>query len=554
MFNRRRENNFTKAIRHIRNGLSYRQASTKFRIPLSTLHYRMTTPLKKPGKKYALSTKQENHIVQFLLRYAKRRIPLTLEHLREAISSVKATFSPDERMLLPFKKETTSDGYLRASRRRHGDQLKFGRPLMQEAKRFAAVNTETLTTHFATLEKLMSDYSLDEYRIFNLDEVGIFSGKDASGKLVCRRFLPRKGNQDFISANFGYEDRINMMPVISAAGLHSPPLFVIKGKRMTFRNKLVNGNVLTETPADCLPREAVIATRAEVGGVDSKNFLSWSQSFLRYTRDLRRGGQNILLVYDGYRSHLSLEVLTEFHNNNDVVYALPSHTSGKTQPLDSVLFSAFKGALNKTVHACMGNLDQHAIDIFDMCKIIRQAYETSFTNKNIRASFLRCWIWPLDVGRLLGEPRPASSAVDAPILDVDKLSDLFEKKRAATQSKKLGDDATIMDCGYVDTQNGCVMTADFFMTLIREKKGHDRNKKDLEEKRIEKELKAAKRHEKEIKDCARLRLAQNKRRGRAVGTSLESFLGSVRSMKERRAIAKMRTFKKQHGAWNDVEE
>jgi len=56
---------------------------------------------------------------------------------------------------------------------------------------------------------------------------------------------------------------------------------------------------------------------------------------------------------------MSLAVLELFQRHNVVVYALPAHTSGKTQPLDVVLFGAFKRALNNVMNeaASTDNLD-----------------------------------------------------------------------------------------------------------------------------------------------------------------------------------------------------
>ena len=44
-------------------------------------------------------------------------------------------------------------------------------------------------------------------------------------------------------------------------------------------------------------------------------------------------------MYDGYRSHMSLQVLTTFELGGIFVFALPAHTSGSTQPPDISVFS-----------------------------------------------------------------------------------------------------------------------------------------------------------------------------------------------------------------------
>lgn len=89
------------------------------------------------------------------------------------------------------------------------------------------------------------------------------------------------------------------------------------------------------------PRRAVISTREENGGVDSRIFLSWAWKFLEYVQ--------YLVTKDSKVPHLSIPVLQLFDRQNIIVYALPAHKSGKTQPLDVVVFSAFKEALRPVV-------------------------------------------------------------------------------------------------------------------------------------------------------------------------------------------------------------
>ncbi len=161
--------------------------------------------------------------------------------------------------------------------RRHEDRLRFAKPDRQEGKRFAAANAEALTTHFATLEKLIKEHGLDAARIWNLDETGGTPGKDVSGVCTSRRFLRRGGIGDAKVAHFANVKRSTMMPVVSAAGDAGPVLFVFKGKSLPYRRVARGGVIVTETFADYLPRGAVVASREDRGGVDSVNFFNWAR-------------------------------------------------------------------------------------------------------------------------------------------------------------------------------------------------------------------------------------------------------------------------------------
>ena len=95
----------------------------------------------------------------------------------------------------------------------------------------------------------------------------------------------------------------------------------------------------------------MVVTREENGGIDTLRLLEWGHVFVEYVEPLARRGRKVLLVYDGYRAHLSLSVLDLFPKNNIIFYVFPLHTSGKTQPLDVVLFSVFKNHLQDAVRS-----------------------------------------------------------------------------------------------------------------------------------------------------------------------------------------------------------
>ena len=135
-----------------------------------------------------------------------------------------------------------------------------------------------------------------------------------------------------------------MMPAVSASGECGPTLFVFKD-RIHYRNVLRNGVVYTETLTDYLSNNSVVASRDQLGGVDSVNFLSWEHQFVSHVKHFTSNGPKVLLIYDGYRAQMSLEVLQLFKQNGIIVYALPAHTSGKTQPLDLICFAIFKATI-----------------------------------------------------------------------------------------------------------------------------------------------------------------------------------------------------------------
>jgi len=232
---------------------------------------------------------------------------------------------------------------------RHHGKLRFVRPLAQEAVRFKAVNSDVLTSHFATLEKVVEQYDIDATRIWNCDETATTPGRDADGKQYSPAYVTRSGSTDVKLGQFVNNNRVTILPAVSASGEQSPALFVFKGVRVPYRSTRHDGVDVVQTYADFLPNESIISRRAEGGGVDGSNFFKWAVVFIEHAKPLTAGGRNVLLIFDGYRSHMTLRVIELFHMNNVIVCALPPHTSGKTKPLDVTVFSVFKKQLAETI-------------------------------------------------------------------------------------------------------------------------------------------------------------------------------------------------------------
>lgn len=57
----------------------------------------------------------------------------------------------------------------------------------------------------------------------------------------------------------------------------------------------------------------------------------------------------MLLILDGYLRHMTYKYLLRLEAGSIIVYALPSHTSCVTQPLDVGVFSVFKENLRNLV-------------------------------------------------------------------------------------------------------------------------------------------------------------------------------------------------------------
>jgi hypothetical protein len=149
-----------------------------------------------------------------------------------------------------------------------------------------------------------------------------------------------------------------------------------------------------ETLSDRLPRGSVVVTREDVAGVDKHNFLQWAKIFVDAVADLTNDDRTVLLIYDGYRSHLGLEVLNTVMNCGVLAYALPAHTAGTTQPLDVGIFSPSRRALNKHIHFLSTTTGYAPFDVFYFAKLMRAAFDDAFMIQNIKSAFRKTGLWP----------------------------------------------------------------------------------------------------------------------------------------------------------------
>ena len=82
----------------------------------------------------------------------------------------------------------------------------------------------------------------------------------------------------------------------------------------------------------------------ENGYMDVENFNTLMTFFIRH-HDRRENLQltkEMLLVLDGHKSHISLEVLLKAKNHGVDLVNLPSHSSYELQPLNISCFKPFK--------------------------------------------------------------------------------------------------------------------------------------------------------------------------------------------------------------------
>ena len=197
--------------------MSVIKAATVYRLTKSTTQdafNALLIPRLSEHQKRALTNAEEKQIVSLLQRFADKGVPLTRQHVVEAVQRIVESFSLYRRITLPFKYFQLGARFVRFVLRRHKDDLKFVKPLRQEFARFKVVNADVLSKHYSTLEHLFEKYQLDLSRIWNLDESGVTPGRNGEEASAKMHIVTRHDSRDFRSINIGYDKRVKIMPVI----------------------------------------------------------------------------------------------------------------------------------------------------------------------------------------------------------------------------------------------------------------------------------------------------------------------------------------------------
>lgn len=258
-----------------------------------------------PRKRTAFKAEEEQNILELVLRFADKGVPLNRHHLCEAAGIFVSTLTEERKSKFRFKNGVPGVRWGLDFLARHRQVLRYAIPDMQEDKRHRAVNATTLAAHFEQLHELQRKYQFTPERVWNLDETGIGPGRDAKGKIRKPVVLQRDGGKrDAIVPAFSYNDCITFSPCISASGDIGPCMYIFKGSQLPYRQILVDGIVHTQTLTSYLPRSSLVFMRPEVASVDGPSFYQFAQRFTEHVADLTSNGQPVLLTYDACRAHI----------------------------------------------------------------------------------------------------------------------------------------------------------------------------------------------------------------------------------------------------------
>jgi hypothetical protein len=251
--------------------------------------------------------------------------------------------------------------------------ISFRKPQALTAARAQKGNPTIINDHFTKLEDIIHKYKLTAVQIWNMDETGF----NITGRL--QKVLAKKNaRQVHKLAPGNSNEHISVCPTISAAGIFIPPLFIYKGKR-------VINNLLEGAPP------GTVMGFTEKGYMEEKLFRQYLEHFIQSVPPTRP----MLLILDGYSSHISLQNIDLCRKNHILLYALPSNTTHILQPCE-IPFRKLKDEYDRASERHRNNNNGALVTKYIFAKIVGEAYMETYTTQAILNAFKSTGIWPID--------------------------------------------------------------------------------------------------------------------------------------------------------------
>ena len=255
-------------------------------------------------------------------------------------------------------------------------ELRVIKPSSLSEQRAKCASEESLINYFEELNTIIKKYNLANKpeHIYNIDEKGINTEYRPQNVVAAKGYQPQvvMGNRT---------KTVTVIGAGNAVGSQVPPFFIFPGQRMM--PELMKG----QTPG-------AAGTVTASGWSNAEVFREYLQDhFMKYVQG-RDSSEPILILYDGHRSHFSLDLIEWAKTNNMILFVLPPHCSHILQPMDVGCFGPLQIKYSQecqTFSRCNGRM----VSRYDVCALACKAYSAALTPANLRAAFAKSGIFPV---------------------------------------------------------------------------------------------------------------------------------------------------------------
>lgn len=272
-------------------------------------------------------------------------------------------------------------------------ELKVLKPRGLEHVRAKTASKTVVDEYFQNLRVSLHQHGLEDkpHLIYNIDEKGISIDHKPPYVVADASYCPQ-------SVTSGRGKTVTVLGGGSASGVALPPYFVFPGKRM--RAELLEGG-----------SPGASATVSETGWSNSTIFREYLEThFLKFVPG--REDQKVLLLVDGHRSHVSVDLVRWAKEKGIIIFILPAHTSHILQPMDVACYGPLEKIYNNLCHKLMRE-SSAPITRYNVCSIACKAYLKALSPENIQSGFRRAGIYPLNADAVPNEyMKPAEIFVE----------------------------------------------------------------------------------------------------------------------------------------------
>lgn len=365
-----------RALVEVKSGrCTVRQAAKEFGVPKSSLGDRVSgrvTPGSRSGPAQLITNEEEELLVEFSLYMSKHGFPLTKQQLVSFASTIykrqhrRVAFSKlGQTWWLNFRKRQEKNITIQPA-----DSVVRGRTL--------CVQKEAVDQFFRLLATIVDAQGLrgKPRQILNCNETSFQLGRKKAPltKAASLGFRPAPGLRDHIS----------VLACFSAAGEDIPPFIVY--------SKAYPGGVCYKTQG---PPDALYGW-SDSGCINTDLFKKW---FLKHLLPRAPKERPLLLIFDGHKSPVNLEVVEAARKQAVILLCLPPHCSHILQPLDGGLFALLK----RRFAAIAGDgcaPDAHfAISKKEFSSVFKETYSAVKEVEGVgvvKEGFRKCGLYPLN--------------------------------------------------------------------------------------------------------------------------------------------------------------
>ncbi|XP_077597392.1 uncharacterized protein LOC144213026 [Stigmatopora nigra] len=363
------------ALAQVKSGrYTVRRAAKEFGVPKSSLGDRVSgrvTPGSRSGPAQLITSADEELLVEFSSYVSEHGFPLTK---RQLVSFASSIYKRQHRRVAFSKLGQT---WWLNFRKRQGKNItvQAAHAGARRARKVCVAKEASLDYFFRILNSVLEAHALADkpQRIWNCNEVAF----QLARKRAAPPKSPARGCQAAAAAS---KDRVSVLACLNAAGADVPPFVVY--------SKAYPGGLCYKTRG---PSRALYGC-SDSGRVTSELFKKW---FLGHFLLHAPKERPLLLLFDGHKSPLNLEVVETARREGVVLVCLPPHCSHLLQPLDAGLFPLIK----RRFAALSGDADVtlFAVSKKDFSGVFKGAYQVTGEDEGIgivKESFRKCGLYP----------------------------------------------------------------------------------------------------------------------------------------------------------------